>query len=1188
MSKCSHMFDKSRGKRQNFDNDVSLKNLLYDISDIIPDVTRRFRRVLWLKPEDVLEILMGFQFECERVAIKVTKVESLWEIFKGASDQDKRFRHLPKSCEVMASMLIRYGMFREVQLMLLAMERQGISLENNDIFGGLIEGYIGASDLERAVLVYNQMREQSLVPSLSCYRGLIDLLVRMKRPQLVFRVCLDMVETGINVNDGEKARLENVVRLLCRDGMILEARNLIKKVMALGFEPSSLVLNEIAIGHCERMDFEDSLSFFVETKCSPNVLAGNKIICSLCTNFGVERANSFRLELEHLGFRPDEITFGILIGWCCCEVDLRHAFIYFSEMLSRGLKPDIRSYNALTGAIFKEGMWKHAQDILDEMVERGTTPNLSTFKVLLAGYCKARRFDEVKMMVHEMVNYGLIESSSLEDPLSKAFMVLGLNPLFVRLKRDNDVGFSKTEFFDNLGNGLYLDTDLDEYEKRVTGILEDSLIPDFNLLLGKECDHGNFKAAFFLIDEMARWGQELSLSVFSALAKGLCTSRSHIKACSSLMEKMPKLANQVDQEVLNLLVQAYCKIGLTYKGWIICNEMLQRDLTINNGTYTALMMGLCKKGNMRDLHDCWDIAQNGKWLPELEGFNSLVECLCYNGMLKEALELFESMLVSYPRSRSEICHFFLEKLSITGFTNIAHMVVEELLQLGCVLDDITYSNLIQRLCKERKYTVAFTVLDIMNAKNLVPCLDVSFLLIPQLCRAGRLEKATALMEASLREQYTFSFSVHSALIKGFCMTGKVREAANLFQEMLLKGLLPGAETYDMLFQGYCQDKNVRKVRELLGVLIRKCLSLSISSYRNWVRLVCLEGRFNWALSLKELMLGQSIFDSLIIYNILLFYLLSAGHSELANKVLNELQEKGLLPNEVTYNFLIHGFSRCKDVSSCLQYLSTMISKGLRPSYRSLRTVITSLCDTGELSKVLELSQEMELRGWIHGSIIQNAIVEGLLSHDKLQEAEHFLDRIVNKCLTPNTINYDNLIKRFSYCGRLNKAVDLLNIMLKKGNTPNSTSYDSVICGFCAWNQLDPAMNFHTEMLDRYLKPSINTWDMLVHKFCQHGQTAEAEKLIISMVHIGETPTRLMYSSVIDRYRFENNLRKASELMEMMQQSGYEPDFDAHWSLISNLSKSNDKDNNDSSQGFLSSLLSGSGFSYKRDSNPKLG
>ena len=147
------------------------------------------------------------------------------------------------------------------------------------------------------------------------------------------------------------------------------------------------------------------------------------------------------------------------------------------------------------------------------MVDQGTPP-------------EGRQFDEVKMIVCKMASHGFLQLSSLEDPLSKAFMVLGFNPSAVRLKRDNDAGFSKTEFLCNLGNGLYLDKDLDEYDKTVARVLEDSMIPDFNSLVMQKCDHGNFRAALELVNEMIRWGQEISLPFFSVLVKGPCSSQS--------------------------------------------------------------------------------------------------------------------------------------------------------------------------------------------------------------------------------------------------------------------------------------------------------------------------------------------------------------------------------------------------------------------------------------------------------------------------------------------------------------------------------------------------------------------------------------------------------------------------------------------------------------------------------------
>lgn len=1185
ISRCSsYILEKNRGK--NFAN-ASIKDLLLEISDIVPDYTRKFRRVSVLKPDDMLELLLGFQFECSKVGCEARKVESLWEIFKRANGQSKSFKHLPQSCEVMASILVRVGLLREVELLLSTMENQGIPMDGREIFSNLIERYAGGGELERAILIYDRIRRQGLVPSLACFCVLLDHLVRKKKTLLAFQICLDMVQIYIGSSAIPKTTLDNVTRLLCSEGKIQEARNLVKKAMAFGFKFSNFVLDEIAYGHCEKRDFADILSFFTEIKCAPDILAGNRIIHVLCSCYGTERAELFMHELEHLGFIPDEITFGVLISWSCHEGKLKSSFIYLSEMLSRGLKPHICSYNALISGLFQKGMWEHSWVVFDEMVEKGTSPDIWTYKTLLAGYCKARQFDEVKMIVCKMENCGLIQNSSLEDQLSKAFLVLGLNPLAVRLKRDNDLGFSKTEFFDNLGNGLYLDTDLDEYEKRVTAILEDSVLPDYNSLVMKECEHGNLEGALILVDEMVHWGQELSLSIFSALLKRLCASQYRVKAITDVLERKLQLVDQLDQETLNLLVQAYSKRGLTYNGMRLFHGMFQRNLKIKNETHTAMITSLCKKGNLIDFHCCWDIAREDGWIPGLEDSKVLVECLCKKEMVKEALQLLEIMLVTYPHLRSDVCHVFIGKLSASNFTRIAHILLEELEQQGFIIDYMAYSHLIRGMCKEKKFSVAFQILENMLSKHLAPCFDVCVLLIPELCKAGRLDKVIALKEIGFREE-SFSLSMDNALIKGFCMAGKVEEATTLFHKMLSKGLLPDAEIYDILVQGFSRGNNLRKVWEFLGVMIRRNFNLSISTYRKLVCLMCVDGRVDHALSLKELMLDQSKLHDIIIYNILVFYLFSTGNSFLVNNVLDDLQEKKFIPDEVTYNFLVYGFSRCKDVTNTVHYLSAMISKELMPSNRSLRAAITNLCDTRELEKTLELSRKMELKGWVHDSTVQNAIVEGLLSDGRLQEAETFLDRLVEKCLIPEDINYDNLIKSFCLRGRLKKAVTLLDIMLKKGKLPNSTSYDSVIGSCCANNKLEKALDFHTEMLDRNLKPSTNTWGMLVHNLCQDGRTAEAEWVLNSMIHVGETPTREMYSSVINRYRSENNLRKASDLMQAMQQSGYEPDFETHWSLISNLSNSGEKENHDSSRGFLKRLLSESGFSWKNNSKAKLG
>lgn len=153
---------------------ASLDELLLSISHVSPETCRKFLRVSDLRPEKVLEILLGFELGVKNLLYDARIVGSLWEIFKRAADRNEGFKPLPQSCEVIASMLMGARMLREVESLLSTMETQGVLLACDEICSSLIEGYVHAGELERAILMYDRMRGKGLVPSSSCYCALID------------------------------------------------------------------------------------------------------------------------------------------------------------------------------------------------------------------------------------------------------------------------------------------------------------------------------------------------------------------------------------------------------------------------------------------------------------------------------------------------------------------------------------------------------------------------------------------------------------------------------------------------------------------------------------------------------------------------------------------------------------------------------------------------------------------------------------------------------------------------------------------------------------------------------------------------------------------------------------------------------------------------------------------------------
>lgn len=963
LDKCSDLLN--RTTQPSAINASSLPELLLCVSNLNPRITRKFWRKSGLEPQDVLELLLGFESNVGKSGIDVKKVEALLGVFKWASSSSKQsrvFKHLDQSFKIMVAMLVRVGLFKDAESLLFAMDKEGISLDNQEVFSALIEWHVNMDELEKSIHMYDKTRKLNLSPSLSCYHTLLNYLVNRSQTQLIFRVYNDMLEIGIAIKDV----YENVIQALCRDGKVQESRNLIKKTFVSGIKPTSIVLDAIASGYCEKKDYDDLMSLLTEMDCLPDVMVGNKIIHSLCQNFGVEEAFLFLKELEHLGFIPDAITFGILICWSCKVGNLKNAFIYLSDVLSRGLKPHKYSYNSIISGVFKKGMWNHAKDIVLEMDDEGITPDMSTFKVLLAGYCKARKFDEVKVTIEKMVHNGLIELSPLKDPILKAFVLLGIDPLGVRVRRDNDVAFSKTEFYDTMGNGLYLEGDVVDFDQVMTRVLDDSLIPDYNCLILKDD--------------------------FLTLLKNPHASNSSFKEITTFLNYTPSL-NELDAETLNLLVQAHVKRGFVHKARKLFDEMLKRTMKIENKTYSALVKGLCKKGNSNDRHDCFKLVQSKIWLPFLNDYKTLICSLCKNHMVVEALFLFEHAMLDHPHEVLEIFYTFLENLCEIGFTKVAYSLFEELLERGYDVDHVAYTHILKGLCKENRFSEAFVMYNKLLTKNVALDQDVDF--------------------------------------------------------------------YNVLLHEYCSNKDLRKVNEVIGVILKKNITIHISSYNKFVYLMCNEGqfrfqfRFRFALWLKDFMVKQNSSHETV-YNILIFHLFASGNIPCVEGLLKigNFQEtvnfvdkmivKDLVPEDINYDNLIRQMCIHGRKNKALDLFNTMLKKGHTPDSKTYDSLIQDLCDSHLIEEALDLYTEMSYRKLKPSIETHEVVTENLCKLGRTLEAEKVIDGVICEGEVPSKVMFGFVVSRYRIERKFTKASEVLKRMQRFGYKPDFETHWSLI------------------------------------------------------------------------------------------------------------------------------------------------
>ncbi|OEL26700.1 Pentatricopeptide repeat-containing protein [Dichanthelium oligosanthes] len=1146
ISKCAHIFE-IRG--DTFDGKRSLQDVLKPGLWLSPETLRRFWRVSDLKPEDFLDILIGF----DSSAGQVRNARFLWNVYRWASQQSKEFQHLPRSNETMVSILADAHMLSQAESLLLSLDNHMALAVSSELFSRIIQAYSEASNLEKSVALYDYARCKRLIPSVSCYQVLLHFLIRKGKDDLILRVYLDTLEVGFgSCTKGDV--LDSVVTTLIKKDKFLQALGILRQLKSLGLKLSKGALTTIVEEFNKKKDIGDMMNFLEEWRCLPELRLCNRILASSCTNLGPDQAWLVFKRLEALGFAPDATTFGIFIFHSCREMKLKSAFVYLSECFSRHIKPRVCAYNAILGGVFREGLYRHAKYVCEDMVERKVTPNLSTYKILLAGYCWHRQFDDIEQVLRDMKTNGVNDLPSGNCALSKALSFLGLDHLGVKIKRDNATGFLKAEFFDSVGNGLYLDTDSKKFEISLAQILDTALHPDVNSELVSASQQGNVASALLVKDEAFQWGHDISPASYSELFKALCVSPAYIIDAIDLMDEVPDIFDKFGAQNLNLIVQTLSRNGMSARARLVLEKLFREGLSISRDTYTYLMIGFCKERNIAGFWDCWNLATKYRWSPDSKDMMALTSCLCKWGVIEEALKLMNPLFDCYQDLFFSAYYALLKELCRTGYTSVGCAMLEALKEKGRVVDRSLIFCVMEGFLKERRIAESIGMYDMWFNK----CKELDAFtyqsVLPSLLLLDT-DRAKNLVESIPTMEFT-EFSYCSWILKELVQTGNIKRLMPILQEST-PGKLSGT-LLNSLLQAYGCLKNWRKLDAVLCMMLKMHDNLSISSYRFLVCRMCEQSWFSSASSLRTLFQHTDKSRKLISYNILIFYLFRRRNTSQVHDILKDMECNGISPDRTTYDFLVYGFHKSGDTDSSVSMLDACIVQGLQPSNRSLRIVLSHYCRLGNLEKSLALFHLIESSGWKHGLIIKTTLTSCLISFGRHLEAKSFLNNLSKSAFIGSYINFDDLIKKLCMLGDLKMSLNLLDTMLKKGKLPSEVSYSSVIYRLCILNEFDRALDFLAEMQFTSLKPSETSCDALVHGLCATGRTSDARKILQMLITLGSAPSYGMYRVVFDSYCRSNNIQKATALLHDMKQAGQVPNFDMHWSIISNFSSTNEK------------------------------
>ncbi|KAG8062728.1 hypothetical protein GUJ93_ZPchr0003g17397 [Zizania palustris] len=379
------------------------------------------------------------------------ELEYVWLFLK--QSLDRKFPLDVTTCNIMLNSLCTQGNLKKAEYILQKMK--GCCLPNAVTYNTILNWYLKKGrckaalhildDMENngkinlAINIFNQMRKQSLKPSVATYTTLIDGYCQNGRTDEALRVLYEMQTTGVRPSEltysallnGEVSKAKQILKSMLVNGTdpdVITYSALINGTFyliliptpffSMGFAKEEIICKEGLYADCiaynsmmngylkggQINELERLMRNMHENEVHPNTASYNILMHGVGD---INGAFMLKEEMEALGIVPSEVAESSIVRGLCRCGKVEEAIIVFSTIMRAGMVPTIATFTTLMHGLCKEFKIADAFHLKKLMESCGLKVDVVTYNVLITGLCNTNCICDALDLYEEMKSKGL-------------------------------------------------------------------------------------------------------------------------------------------------------------------------------------------------------------------------------------------------------------------------------------------------------------------------------------------------------------------------------------------------------------------------------------------------------------------------------------------------------------------------------------------------------------------------------------------------------------------------------------------------------------------------------------------------------------------------------------------------------------------------------------------------------------
>lgn len=288
----------------------------------------------------------------------------------------------------------------------------------------------------------------------------------------------------------------------------------------------------------------------------------------------------------------------------------------------------------------------------------------------------------------------------------------------------------------------------------------------------------------------------------------------------------------------------------------------------------------------------------------------------------------------------------------------------------------------------------------------------------------------------------------------------------------------------------------------------------------------------------------------ILYNVTIKVFRKSKDLDGAQKLFDEMLQRGVKPDNVTFSTLISCARVCALPEKAVEWFEKMPAYGCEPDDVTYSAMIDAYGRAGNVDMAFALYDRARTEKWRIDAVTFSTLIKIYGKSGNYDGCLNVYEEMKALGSKPNLVIYNTLLDAMGRARRPWQAKTIYKEMTSNGFSPNWGTYATLLRAYGRARYGEDALNVYKEMKEKGLELTVNLYNTLLAMCADIGYVDEAVEIFEDMKNSGTCkPDSWTFSSLITIYSCSGNVSEAEGIVNKMLEAGFEPNIYVLTSLI---------------------------------------